>query len=272
MMRRIAAVMFALVLCVAGLSDCAEAPPPPPPSSPPNPPLPSPPSVKTFVVFFDFDKSNLAKEVNANAGVATVFSPTSAHARVRVLYADAWSTIRAPEGFILLVRGHDSRNLAVCRSVVTTFGKPLLGVKSQRNETPLYWPDRRKSNAVAAKSPFECVDRLANFDYDRSDDAISNLKRISLVGDRIVGPILIAFRETNKIAYALDLSELHDDEMQDFLARWHDDLLQDPSLWTGTRLKRELFRQKMRHLLHEASGVVGVLIPLVPTQAWAKDK
>jgi uncharacterized protein with beta-barrel porin domain len=37
-----------------------EAPPPPPPPPPaPPPPPPPPPAVKTFIVFFDFDKSNL---------------------------------------------------------------------------------------------------------------------------------------------------------------------------------------------------------------------
>jgi outer membrane protein OmpA-like peptidoglycan-associated protein len=39
----------------------AEAPPPPPPPPPPLPPAPPPPPppVKTFIVFFDFDMSNL---------------------------------------------------------------------------------------------------------------------------------------------------------------------------------------------------------------------
>ena len=40
------------------------APPPPPPAAPPPPPPPPPPPapVKTFIVFFDFDKSNLTPE------------------------------------------------------------------------------------------------------------------------------------------------------------------------------------------------------------------
>ena len=46
------------------------APPPPPPPAPPPPPPPPPPPVKTFIVFFDFDKSDLtdkAQEVVAEA-------------------------------------------------------------------------------------------------------------------------------------------------------------------------------------------------------------
>jgi outer membrane protein OmpA-like peptidoglycan-associated protein len=46
-----------------------EAPPPPPPPPPPAPPPPPPPPpVKTFIVFFDFDKSNLTAEAE---GVVT---------------------------------------------------------------------------------------------------------------------------------------------------------------------------------------------------------
>jgi OOP family OmpA-OmpF porin len=39
-----------------------EEPPPPPPPPPAPPPPPPPPAVKTFIVFFDFDKSNLTAE------------------------------------------------------------------------------------------------------------------------------------------------------------------------------------------------------------------
>jgi outer membrane protein OmpA-like peptidoglycan-associated protein len=41
-----------------------EAPPPPAPPPPP-PPAPPPPPVKTFIVFFDFDKSNLTAEAQS---------------------------------------------------------------------------------------------------------------------------------------------------------------------------------------------------------------
>ncbi len=41
------------------LGEEAPPPPPPPPPAPPPPPPPPPPAVKTFIVFFDFDKSNL---------------------------------------------------------------------------------------------------------------------------------------------------------------------------------------------------------------------
>jgi len=52
------------------LGEEAPPPPPPPPPAPPPPPPPPPPAVKTFIVFFDFDKSNLtdkAQEVVAEA-------------------------------------------------------------------------------------------------------------------------------------------------------------------------------------------------------------
>jgi len=52
------------------LGEEAPPPPPPPPPAPPPPPPPPPPPVKTFIVFFDFDKSNLtdkAQEVVAEA-------------------------------------------------------------------------------------------------------------------------------------------------------------------------------------------------------------
>jgi outer membrane protein OmpA-like peptidoglycan-associated protein len=42
-----------------------EAPPPPPPAPPPPPPAPPPPPVKTFIVFFDFDKSNITPEADS---------------------------------------------------------------------------------------------------------------------------------------------------------------------------------------------------------------
>jgi OmpA-OmpF porin, OOP family len=41
------------------------APPPPPPPPPPLPPPPPPPPVKTFIVFFDFNKSNLTAEAQS---------------------------------------------------------------------------------------------------------------------------------------------------------------------------------------------------------------
>ena len=52
------------------LGEEAAPPPPPPPPAPPPPPPPPPPPVKTFIVFFDFDKSDLtdkAQEVVAEA-------------------------------------------------------------------------------------------------------------------------------------------------------------------------------------------------------------
>lgn len=64
------------------------APPPPPPPPPPSPPPPSPPPpVRTFVVFFDFDKS----ELNAAA---------------RTTVADAVQTARQNNFVRIMVTGH----------------------------------------------------------------------------------------------------------------------------------------------------------------------
>jgi OmpA-OmpF porin, OOP family len=57
----------------------AEAPPPPPP-----PPAPPPPPVKTFIVFFDFNKSNLTAEAQSVVREAVKTAQTSGPVRVVV--------------------------------------------------------------------------------------------------------------------------------------------------------------------------------------------
>lgn len=57
-------------------------PPPPPPPSPPPPPPPPPPPAKTFVVFFDFDKSDLTSEAQQIVSQAVEAAKTSGAVRV----------------------------------------------------------------------------------------------------------------------------------------------------------------------------------------------
>ncbi len=60
-----------------------EAPPAPPPPPPPPPPVP-PPAVKTFIVFFDFNKSNLTPEAVTVVGDAVQEAKSSGAVRVLV--------------------------------------------------------------------------------------------------------------------------------------------------------------------------------------------
>jgi outer membrane protein OmpA-like peptidoglycan-associated protein len=60
------------------------APPPPPPAPPPPPPPAPPPPVKTFIVFFDFDKSNLTAEAQSVVSEAVKTAKSSGAVRVLV--------------------------------------------------------------------------------------------------------------------------------------------------------------------------------------------
>ncbi|MGN6149826.1 MAG: OmpA family protein, partial [Rhizomicrobium sp.] len=67
------------------------APPPPPPLPPPPPPPAPPPPVKTFIVFFDFNKSDLTPEaVQVIAQASNVAKQTGA---VRVLVTGHTDTV-----------------------------------------------------------------------------------------------------------------------------------------------------------------------------------
>ena len=63
-----------------------EAPPPPPPPPPPAPPPPPPPPppVKTFIVFFDFDKSNLTAEAQSVVQEAVKTAKTNGMVKVLI--------------------------------------------------------------------------------------------------------------------------------------------------------------------------------------------
>ena len=61
-----------------------EAPPPPPPPPPPAVPPPPPAPVKTFIVFFDFDKSNLTAEAQSVVGEAVKTAKTNGFVKVLV--------------------------------------------------------------------------------------------------------------------------------------------------------------------------------------------
>ncbi|MGH6870629.1 MAG: OmpA family protein [Rhizomicrobium sp.] len=64
--------------------------PPPPPPPPPAPPVP-PPAVKTFIVFFDFNKSNLTPEAVTVVGEAV--KEAKANGAVRVLVTGHTDTV-----------------------------------------------------------------------------------------------------------------------------------------------------------------------------------
>jgi outer membrane protein OmpA-like peptidoglycan-associated protein len=68
-----------------------EAPPPPPPPAPPPPPPPPPPPVKTFIVFFDFDKSNLTAE--AQSVVTEAVKTAKANGFVKVMVTGHTDTV-----------------------------------------------------------------------------------------------------------------------------------------------------------------------------------
>jgi outer membrane protein OmpA-like peptidoglycan-associated protein len=59
-------------------------PPPPPPAPPPPPPPPPPPAVKTFIVFFDFNKSNLTEEAQSVVGEAAKTAKATGMVRIVV--------------------------------------------------------------------------------------------------------------------------------------------------------------------------------------------
>jgi outer membrane protein OmpA-like peptidoglycan-associated protein len=72
----------------------AAAPPPPPPPAPPPPPPPPPappPPVKTFIVFFDFDKSDLTDQ--AQQVVAQAVTAAKAGGFVKVLVTGHTDTV-----------------------------------------------------------------------------------------------------------------------------------------------------------------------------------
>ncbi len=72
----------------------SEPPPPPPPPAPPPPPPPPPPApppVKTFIVFFDFNQSNLTAE--AEQVVAEAVKTAKETGQVRVLVTGHTDTV-----------------------------------------------------------------------------------------------------------------------------------------------------------------------------------
>jgi len=77
------------------------APPPPPPAPPPPPPPPPPPAppppppVKTFIVFFDFNKSNLTAE--AQAVVSEAVKTAKTQGAVRILVTGHTDTVGSHE-------------------------------------------------------------------------------------------------------------------------------------------------------------------------------
>jgi outer membrane autotransporter protein len=66
------------------LGEEAPPPPPPPPPAPPPPPPPPPPPVKTFIVFFDFDKSNLTDKAQEVVQEAVRTAKTNGFVKVLV--------------------------------------------------------------------------------------------------------------------------------------------------------------------------------------------
>jgi outer membrane protein OmpA-like peptidoglycan-associated protein len=69
----------------------APPPPPPPPPAPPPPPPPPPPAVKTFIVFFDFNKANLSAE--AESVVTEAVRTAKANGFVRVMITGHTDTV-----------------------------------------------------------------------------------------------------------------------------------------------------------------------------------
>jgi OmpA-OmpF porin, OOP family len=66
-------------------------PPPAPPPPPPPPPPPAPPPVKTFIVFFDFDKSNLTEK--AQEVVAEAVKTAKSQGMVKVMVTGHTDTV-----------------------------------------------------------------------------------------------------------------------------------------------------------------------------------
>ena len=60
-------------------------PPPPPPPQPPSPPPPPPPPVTTYIVFFDFNKSNLTEAAQAVVAEAVKTAKASGFVRVQIV-------------------------------------------------------------------------------------------------------------------------------------------------------------------------------------------
>ena len=67
------------------------APPPPPPPPPPQPPPPPPPPVTTYIVFFDFNKSNLTAE--AQSVVTEAVKTAKEHGFVKVMITGHTDTV-----------------------------------------------------------------------------------------------------------------------------------------------------------------------------------
>ncbi len=72
-------------------SRLAPPPPPPAPPPPPPPPPPMPPAVKTFIVFFDFDKSNLTEK--AQEVVAEAVKTAKSQGMVKVMVTGHTDTV-----------------------------------------------------------------------------------------------------------------------------------------------------------------------------------
>jgi outer membrane protein OmpA-like peptidoglycan-associated protein len=122
-------------------------PPPPPPYVPPPPPPPpmAPPPVKTFIVFFDFDKSNLTAEAQQVVQQAVRTAMTSGMVRVVVTghtdtvgsqrYNQALSVRRANSVKAEMVR--EGLNANDIMTVGRSFNDPLVptgpGVREPQN-------------------------------------------------------------------------------------------------------------------------------------------
>jgi len=121
------------------------AAPPPPPPAPPPPPPPPPPPTKTFIVFFDFDKSNLTQEAQSVVSEAVKTAKSNGFVRVMVTghtdtvgsdrYNQSLSERRAESVKDEMVReGMDGNSIAIAGK---SFHDPLVptgpGVREPQN-------------------------------------------------------------------------------------------------------------------------------------------
>jgi OmpA-OmpF porin, OOP family len=120
-------------------------PPPPPPAPPPPPPPPPPPAVSTFIVFFDFDRSELTPQAQQIITQAVTIARNSGAVRVVVTghtdtvgsqtYNQALSERRAQSVENEMVRlGLNANDIT---TVGRSFGEPLVqtgpGVREPQN-------------------------------------------------------------------------------------------------------------------------------------------
>jgi len=101
----------------------APAPPPPPPPAPPPPKEPEPePIVRNFIVFFDWDRSDITPEAQAILNQAYDFAQRGGVARITATgHADRSGTITYNQGL-------SERRAAAVRSALVTLGFPSTGI------------------------------------------------------------------------------------------------------------------------------------------------